>query len=606
MCHVDIDSSMAFECDVLVDGTKQASVKPYSTIELSLKKGKHEFRFMRGQEEVDKIEASLVEEKSTVINPRAAGTYNLATVWYTTGGPFSGRDPEWVAVKSQKVVQADFSLLQALPESIVIRTSRTLVPIPYNDASDSKTKLCKLINPDASAAEVMAMLKSKASVYSIYRLSHVDHVFEVAVKKLGDAPKDQVIMDTLMDIVETCRESPKSVRMDTMFEALKKYLQEIPEQRLVGWVSTPCTNNHETAVERVENSAKFLFALRKEAAITNCFPGLPEINRIRILRASAVSASPEVRSQLIVLALGNCSREVENEVRNLISRHDFEPDETILRAVSNYAASLPVVDENDRNRRRQMERTVVSRLKHKKTLDSKWVTEQLVEYASSDDKGIKWDALSGLVDRDKLDELVKLLPFVDQDTKKNMLRTITYNYGQNQQAVTPAAISIFRLGLTDTEPQTRTDMFRSVAGIYYRTKSDEILTMLKETSNNEIDASAKRSMEDYLRSYVPAVARPASSSRRTTSTPRKSTPSVSSVEAATSVSQPSKDSTGWPVIKVSGIVNSAGGKVAALINGQIVSEGEAVSGVKILSITRGQVELSFNGEKRVISVAVGR
>lgn len=605
-CVVNIDSGLAYECDVLVDGGKKATLKPFAVIELGLKKGKHEFRFMRGQEEADRISAELADTKTTVINPLAAGTYNLFTIYYTTGGPFSGRDPSSETITSQRVVQADYGLLQAIPESIMVRTSRSFIQTPYNAKTDTRTKLCRSVSPAPTTMEAIAMLTSSQSVYVIHDSSGMDHVLRPAIKQLGDANKDPAIMDALLGVIETCRGNSGSANLDVVFEALKKYIPELPAHRLATWVVTPCTNNYEAMASRVELSAQFLFAMKKETAITNNFSELPEINRIRILRAVMASGSPLTRRQFVSMAIQNCSKGIELEIWNMFSRHDFEIDDEILQAFASQAASLTVVNETDKNRKKQLERMLLQKIRQNaKKIDEKWLTEKLVEFAMNDDRNIRSDALSTLVELGKWAELAKILPGIDAEAFKRTLRSVIGNCGRDGQAITPALMDLFRLGLTDSEAATRTDTFRSVASVYYSTKNGDILTLLQETSRKETDTAVKNNMDDCLKSYLPSpapspsAAAPATSRRSSSSTAKNTSPA-----AAVAAAPP--DPSGWPAIKVSGTVNSAGGKVAALINGQIVSEGESVSGVKIIAITRSGIQATFNGEKRSIPVRGGR
>lgn len=59
----------------------------------------------------------------------------------------------------------------------------------------------------------------------------------------------------------------------------------------------------------------------------------------------------------------------------------------------------------------------------------------------------------------------------------------------------------------------------------------------------------------------------------------------------------------WPKLTVTGIIGATrGGKSAAIVNGQMVTPGAVVEGVKIEAIDRLGVKLSFEGESRTLSV----
>jgi hypothetical protein len=60
----------------------------------------------------------------------------------------------------------------------------------------------------------------------------------------------------------------------------------------------------------------------------------------------------------------------------------------------------------------------------------------------------------------------------------------------------------------------------------------------------------------------------------------------------------------WPKLTVTGLIGSAKERVksAAIINGQMVMPGAVVEGVKIESIDKQGVKLSYEGEFRTLSV----
>lgn len=56
----------------------------------------------------------------------------------------------------------------------------------------------------------------------------------------------------------------------------------------------------------------------------------------------------------------------------------------------------------------------------------------------------------------------------------------------------------------------------------------------------------------------------------------------------------------WPRLTVTGLIGSARGKGAAIINGQTVGPGNTIEGVKIIAVEKQGVRVSFGGETRVL------
>lgn len=62
-----------------------------------------------------------------------------------------------------------------------------------------------------------------------------------------------------------------------------------------------------------------------------------------------------------------------------------------------------------------------------------------------------------------------------------------------------------------------------------------------------------------------------------------------------------KESVVWPDLKVTAIMNAGGGRGTAIINNNLVSEGQSVDGVDVLSIsTRNGIKVSYQGEIKII------
>lgn len=65
---------------------------------------------------------------------------------------------------------------------------------------------------------------------------------------------------------------------------------------------------------------------------------------------------------------------------------------------------------------------------------------------------------------------------------------------------------------------------------------------------------------------------------------------------------PSRRSTVWPPLQVSGIIRQAGGASAAIVNGRIVGGGDMVEGVRVLLVGNRGVWLEFGDERKFLRV----
>ena len=75
---------------------------------------------------------------------------------------------------------------------------------------------------------------------------------------------------------------------------------------------------------------------------------------------------------------------------------------------------------------------------------------------------------------------------------------------------------------------------------------------------------------------------------------------TAAVNTAVTPPEEKKSLVPWPRLTVTGLIGSARGRGAAIINGQTVGPGNTIEGVKIIAVEKQGVRVSFGGETRVL------
>ena len=259
--HVDNGSSNSWQ--LVIDGKPSDTViRPFFVALVEISPGKHTFLVLDNGKNVDSIEVEARREQVTVINPLALSTYELTEVTYSSGGPFGGEEPRHRTIKGERVVQADYDLLDPVTDSVTTQEKRTFVP-DFSEKTAVRTKVGKRTE-FSSAAEALAVLIGNPNVYSFRGGVHRERCFLYAIKILGEAPHDRVVYDALMKTVETPPEalSGQTLFQGTLvqaaFEALQKYESEIPKDRLEVWLGAKSEDQYDLSSLRARNAARIL------------------------------------------------------------------------------------------------------------------------------------------------------------------------------------------------------------------------------------------------------------------------------------------------------------------------------------------------------------
>ena len=147
--------------------------------------GKHEFRIVRGTEEVDRVEATLKKYKTVVINPKGNSAYRVISQTYVgladamhsaTHGGGGGGGSSASESKGERMDEVDFGLVEKLPTTIVI----------YPGSSWTRTKIYRLLPKDFSATDAEALLTVNPHIYPA---PHHDYrkAVEMVVATIGAA-----------------------------------------------------------------------------------------------------------------------------------------------------------------------------------------------------------------------------------------------------------------------------------------------------------------------------------------------------------------------------------------------------------------------------------
>lgn len=607
---VNVDNGSPDEWEMEIDGKKSGGVKPYSIEVFQIRKGKHTFVVLRGGAPVDTIEAEIPLGKVTVLNPQGSNTYERMTVTYTTGGPFSGAGPSFEVLSSQRVVQVDFGLTDPLQTTIMIQYKKpSFLGFKMPSAApktETRTKLCKRLSLDMSCGEAIALLTGNRNAY--YTDSQQGRELSVAaIKAIEQAKKGPELRDLLLKIVD----APKVEEMDqdrvveAAVKALKPYETEIPQDTLTKWLMAPCDKSHGASAFRVQQAGRILMTRGKETSVLEQFGKLPEVNRECILRGGVHTNVPlAVRQQLVLAAVQNGCAATDAEMRRVIQGVDFQMDNALSKALDAYIRGLPADSHQDKARRESLERAWLSKVNSNRATGDveAWVDERLLQFSRHEDKGLAYEAVRLLVQRDSGGILSTNLAPLTAAMRKYAIGMVLHRCTQEQKMVV-GALDICRAGFQDGDAGIRLHTFEHLAGAQGYCKDPAADAMLREAVEKESDPGNKRRMGQYAE-YAPATAKdPTGRKEKTSSSSASKRPEKKA--KAEAPPPPAKAADGWPELAVSGISNTKG-QLAALINKRIVFEGETISGVKIVAITRQGVTVSYKGETRVLPVRGGK
>ncbi len=583
----NVDNGAADVCDLLVDGRKTGELKPFSVTRLALSPGKHEFKFMRGDQEADRIEAELPAGKVTIVNRGALSTYLRVRVAYSTTGPFGGTVPQWETISTQRVVIADFGLLDPLPRTITFMTT-----FQGQFKNQYRTKLCKQSPKNMSADDAAVILSSNPNVYSAGSQLDRNDANTRALQALKAAGKEAEIRDIMINRID--RLDPDAGGEEWALHGasygLTAYEAQIPDNRLLEWVAKPCTNLHGLGVIRAQRATEMLVARGQENTVLNMFGTLPEANRMGVLRNCKYKGSNAFRNKVVAMSLQNPTPAIDDAVGEIVEVSTFEPEQDVAAMLDARIESLPAESRDDKDRKRRLQRTWANKLCYgAKNLNGDWAANSLVRLAQDEDRSVSGPAALGLINRDKTALLMPSFPKMKSDLKQQVL-TIQQQRCLAAGRATADALALFRAGLEDSEAGIRIAAFQSLIQVYRANADPAQLSLLQATLGKEKDEAAKKKMDDLLKAVASVKPPPP---RPGTGQPPARTPGTA--PAVTTQAD------GWPVLKVSGVV-AMRGRMWASINNRTISEGDSIEGVQVLSVSKDGVKVSFKGETRTLPV----
>ncbi len=246
--RVNLDNGSDETWQFVLDGKPLQTLRPAFSAQIEITPGKHTFQVLHDGKPVDVIETEITSDKVSIINPGGLSVYELWIVDFSSNWMASQRGDSKQrqrTIRGERVVQADYGLLDAVPNSIVI-SEKSGLPMDVSEKNDTRTKLTKHLSSFPPAvAEAYAILEGNPHVFCHGSSQWRENLATGALKALGGAPHDQAIYDFVMKIIASPPKSPpeeaginQTVVVGAAFEALKNYESEIPREQLDEWINS--------------------------------------------------------------------------------------------------------------------------------------------------------------------------------------------------------------------------------------------------------------------------------------------------------------------------------------------------------------------------------
>jgi len=472
---VNVDNGSSDEWELFVDGKKWCVVKPHFVVGFELSTGNHEFKVMRGTQEVDRFKAKVKSDQVAVINPGALSAYTLTTATYTTGFSISGDPPSCADLKGQRVCYAYYGLIQEMPYSIAIKSA---VPQPRivrllsssKSKQEKRTKLSKSAPDKPSNAEAVAMLTGNGNVYqTIGSGFDLDNLHANALRSLKSVMDQPEIRKIVLQFLESSVPHPA-------LEALGTYQSEIPNEQIMGWLAKKDvkTDNegHDTAdAGRVRLATRILLQREMGAEIEKQFNGLPELNRLKILEE--MDKAPLIlRKSIIVQALQAKSTATDSKLRPLIGAADFKLDEAFIQKVDAYIETVTREDE----KKMWDEQWGNKFCNQAMEMPREWVVPRLVGFVQKNGSH-QYTALKSLIEWGGEEKLVSLFSSKKPDWKDLALRFLE-DKCRKENRISDPALAMATEGLKDEAASVRRNAFNMLCQFAY--DKPEIPAKLRE------------------------------------------------------------------------------------------------------------------------------
>lgn len=586
---VNVDNGTGEEFQIVVDGVERGLLKPFETVAFPVKAAKHKFVLRKGPAEVDSIETLVPAGQVTVINPRGACAYSKITATYTTSVfPGAGRAPYSETVSGQRAVQVDYGLLDAFPSSIQVQQRRSFFPPGVQ--TSTKTKLIRVPPDEMSAAEAVTVLTGNPNVYNSEGSTELSVTSYRALKAIQQAGEGDGLMDVLLQVVSktTAGGYEQGQFLEEVFKALKPYEAQIPTAVVLGWLASAASSPGDFDAVKNRYAVNVLVARNDTTNLLAAFPKLAEGSRVAVMEASRSAASYELQGQLVSLALQNGSPATDGAVRNIVNDEGFLMTHSLAATLDAYIKGLPAGNSNQKSHKTSMEQMLAIALgRAMPAVDSTWACETLAVLAQHEEDGVAYAALRALTFRDGGGRFIAgVFPTLKEERRKYALSMQMTACNSAQQTV-PGAMDLFIAGLKDNDDGIRSAAFENAANLHNYWKDRGAMKFLRDAAAREKVEAVRKSMEQRISYMQPLDGQQ---------------PVRSPAQAAQQVADKDPAAAGWPVLAVSGVGESKGGKSFCFINKKMVFEGDAVEGVNVTTIERTGVTVTCQGKTRVLPV----
>ncbi len=486
--NVNVDNGSPDDWRLYIDGKDCGALNAHTVIGFELPTGKHEFRITRNAEEIDRMEAIFTEGKDTIINPAGLSRYRVITATYSTSWRLTGDAPRYRDIAGERIIEADYGLLQALPETIDIKSMTIKVKgVGLPDTSEktaTRTKLWKVAREQLSTSEALAILAANPNVYYIGSVSSNDTTLHArAIRSLGDSPPRADIRDLLLKFANG------KEHVIPALSALKSSEADLPAETLSTWQNTPCTKYDQACNARATFAERVLLSRLRGVELRSHFTQLSEEKRMQILWAAAQNGTVDFRKELILATVQHPLPfyRANEVILAILRKQDFLPDEDVARALDAFILAAP-----DKTSSLELNWREDILIKRAPELRGQWFTQRLLQLVHAGDTM----AMDALIKRDDGATLAPILPKLE---RRRSVVEWQANSSIELKKVTPGALALFRAALTSTDTQDRTSCSHQLARIYRDTKNATVFQWLQWAATNEKDPSAKAQIDSLVK-----------------------------------------------------------------------------------------------------------
>ncbi len=504
--YAEIDNSSPDAWEVCLDGRKVDTVKPYAILRFEITPKSHTYTIRKGAEEVDKIEAKGEAGRVTVVNPKGASSYARLSAAYSQVSVGSG-GTDAQELGSPRTVNSDFGLLASLPQSITVEQWKIMGLPMKADAAVTRDKLLKNVVGEIPAAKAVEMV---TNCHRAFAQQHLVAAFEVLAK----APKSDEIKAALIACVD---ETDRALIAGKAYLALAAYEEQIPEEKLVAWFSTPpdarpnthyendyvFTEANATAgTERVKAGARIASRQNDGALLRARFGSLPEKQKTLIFEGLTTNLpdkrtiSPSLLGFLVVEGLKSFAD--TQRLSHSIEAEDFSVDSEFVSRMDEFVAGQKEANTARFWRSVWWRKLAMCSQKNAEVPASARLVELVnisFEAGSSQfPDAIRDEALKGLLARQAWEQLVAMA--AEAKTRPMVVAALFDKVVRNKEKPSSGMLKVVEYGLEDESPDVRGFAFSTLCA--FGPDHLKAVETLRKVVATEKDASRRGAMRNEL------------------------------------------------------------------------------------------------------------